>query len=112
MVAFKLPALLRRFTAEGTMTAAFLPTLAKAEAAEGEAAVKAVAARFLGTLLSILLFTLERRHKPSIRLSGGGHNAAGARFNARPGREWPTVLPHAAAQWLRRRCSHGASACL
>lgn len=54
-VAFRLPNLLRRFTAEGTMTAAFLPTLAEAEAAEGEGAVKAVAARFLGTLLAILL---------------------------------------------------------
>ncbi|WP_243287594.1 murein biosynthesis integral membrane protein MurJ [Geothrix terrae] len=54
-VAFRLPNLLRRFTAEGTMTAAFLPTLAEAEAAEGEAAVRAVAARFLGTLLAILL---------------------------------------------------------
>jgi len=54
-VAFRLPNLLRRFTAEGTMTAAFLPTLAEAEATEGEAAVKAVAARFLGTLLVILL---------------------------------------------------------
>ena len=54
-VAFRLPNLLRRFTAEGTMTAAFLPTLAEAEGAEGEAAVRAVAARFLGTLLAILL---------------------------------------------------------
>jgi putative peptidoglycan lipid II flippase len=54
-LAFRLPNLLRRFTAEGTMTAAFLPTLAEAEAAEGEAAVKAVAARFLGTLLALLL---------------------------------------------------------
>ncbi len=54
-VAFRLPNLLRRFTAEGTMTAAFLPTLAEAEAAEGEAAMKAVAARFLGTLLALLL---------------------------------------------------------
>ncbi len=55
VVAFRLPNLLRRFTAEGTMTAAFLPTLAEAEAAEGEATMKAVAARFLGTLLTILL---------------------------------------------------------
>jgi putative peptidoglycan lipid II flippase len=54
-VAFRLPNLLRRFTAEGTMTAAFLPTLAEAEAAEGEAAMRAVAARFMGTLLCILL---------------------------------------------------------
>lgn len=54
-VAFRLPNLLRRFTAEGTMTAAFLPTLAEAEAAEGEAGVRAVAAKFLGTLLVVLL---------------------------------------------------------
>jgi len=54
-VAFRLPNLLRRFTAEGTMTAAFLPTLAETEATEGEAAMKAVAARFLGTLLALLL---------------------------------------------------------
>jgi putative peptidoglycan lipid II flippase len=54
-VAFRLPNLLRRFTAEGTMTAAFLPTLSEAEAKEGEAAVRQVAARFLGTLLVILL---------------------------------------------------------
>ena len=54
-VAFRLPNMLRRFTAEGTMTAAFLPTLTEAETAEGETAVKAVAARFLGTLLALLL---------------------------------------------------------
>lgn len=54
-VAVRLPNLLRRFTAEGTMTAAFLPTLAEVEAAEGEAAMRASAARFLGTLLTILL---------------------------------------------------------
>ncbi|MDR3640778.1 MAG: murein biosynthesis integral membrane protein MurJ [Humidesulfovibrio sp.] len=54
-VAFRLPNLLRRFTAEGTMTAAFLPTLAEVEAAEGEAAMRHVASRFLGTLLTILL---------------------------------------------------------
>jgi len=54
-VAMRLPNLLRRFTAEGTMTAAFLPTLSEAEAAEGDLAVKAVAARFMGSLLVILL---------------------------------------------------------
>ena len=54
-VAIRLPNLLRRFTAEGTMTAAFLPTLSEAEAAEGNEAVKAVAARFMGALLVILL---------------------------------------------------------
>jgi len=54
-LAFRLPNLLRRFTAEGTMTAAFLPTLAEVEATEGTLAVRAVAARFLGTLLALLL---------------------------------------------------------
>jgi putative peptidoglycan lipid II flippase len=54
-VAFRLPNLLRRFTAEGTMTAAFLPTLAEVEAREGEAAMKEAAARFLGTLTALLM---------------------------------------------------------
>ncbi len=53
-VAFRLPNLLRRFAAEGTMTAAFLPTLTEQEAKEGEAAARATAARFLGTLLSLV----------------------------------------------------------
>jgi putative peptidoglycan lipid II flippase len=53
-VAFRLPNLLRRFTAEGTMTAAFLPTLAEVEAKEGEAAMQATAAKFLGTLTVLL----------------------------------------------------------
>jgi putative peptidoglycan lipid II flippase len=58
-VAFRLPNLLRRFTAEGTMTAAFLPTLSEIEAKDGEAAMKRAAARFLGTLMTLLLaFTL------------------------------------------------------
>jgi len=59
-VAFRLPNLLRRFTAEGTMTAAFLPTLAQAEREEGEAAMRRTAARFLGTLglLLVLLVAL------------------------------------------------------
>ncbi|HJU84097.1 MAG TPA: murein biosynthesis integral membrane protein MurJ [Holophagaceae bacterium] len=55
-VAFRLPNLLRRFTAEGTMTAAFLPTLAEVEAKEGEAAMKDTAAKFLGTLVVLLAF--------------------------------------------------------
>jgi putative peptidoglycan lipid II flippase len=53
-VAFRLPNLLRRFAAEGTMTAAFLPTLTELEAKEGEAATRATAARFLGTLLTLI----------------------------------------------------------
>jgi putative peptidoglycan lipid II flippase len=54
-VAFRLPNLLRRFTAEGTMTAAFLPTLAQAEREEGEAAMRTAAAKFLGTLFTLLV---------------------------------------------------------
>ncbi|HEX9080852.1 MAG TPA: murein biosynthesis integral membrane protein MurJ, partial [Holophagaceae bacterium] len=54
-VAYKLPAMLRRFTAEGTMTAAFLPTMTEVEASEGREAVQAMAARFLGTLFALLL---------------------------------------------------------
>jgi len=50
MVAFRIPNLLRRFTAEGTMTSAFLPTLNEVEASQGEAAGRDMVARFLGTL--------------------------------------------------------------
>lgn len=50
MVAFRIPNLLRRFTAEGTMTAAFLPTVNEVEASQGEAAGRDMVARFLGTL--------------------------------------------------------------
>jgi putative peptidoglycan lipid II flippase len=58
-VAFRLPNLLRRFTAEGTMTAAFLPAMAEIESKEGEAAMRSAAARFLGTLASLLaVFTV------------------------------------------------------
>jgi len=49
-VAFRIPNLLRRFTAEGTMTSAFLPTLHEVESAEGEEAGRQLTARFLGTL--------------------------------------------------------------
>ena len=50
MVAFRIPNLLRRFTAEGTMTSAFLPTLNEVESTQGEAAGREMVARFLGTL--------------------------------------------------------------
>lgn len=53
-VAMRLPNLLRRLTAEGTMTAAFLPTLSEVSAREGEEAGKDLTARFLGTLGSML----------------------------------------------------------
>lgn len=49
-VAYRLPNLLRRFAAEGTMTGAFLPTLGEVEARDGEEAARDLVARFLGTL--------------------------------------------------------------
>lgn len=54
-VAYRLPNMLRRFTAEGTMTAAFLPTLAEVETREGEAGAHAFVADFLGSLGALLL---------------------------------------------------------
>ena len=54
-VAFRLPNLLRRFTAEGTMTSAFLPTLSETEALEGPEAGRELVAQFLGTLTLVLL---------------------------------------------------------
>jgi len=54
-VAYRLPNMLRRFTAEGTMTAAFLPTLVDVDAKRGEAEAKSFTADFLGTLAVILI---------------------------------------------------------
>ncbi|BDU75648.1 murein biosynthesis integral membrane protein MurJ [Mesoterricola sediminis] len=58
-VAYRIPNLLRRFTAEGTMTSAFLPTLNEVETGEGDAAARQLTARFLGTLgLGLALLSL------------------------------------------------------
>lgn len=54
-VAWRLPNMLRRFAAEGTMTAAFLPTVNEVEQQEGEAAARDLVARFLGTMGILLL---------------------------------------------------------
>jgi putative peptidoglycan lipid II flippase len=54
-VAYRVPNLLRRFTAEGTMTAAFLTTVSDTEAREGEAATQELVAKFLGTLALLLI---------------------------------------------------------
>ena len=54
-VAYRLPNMLRRFSAEGTMTAAFLPTVNEVESQEGEPAAADLVARFLGTLGTVLL---------------------------------------------------------
>ena len=55
-VAFRIPNLLRRFTAEGTMTSAFLPTVGEVEGAQGPEAAQDLVARFLGTLALTLTF--------------------------------------------------------
>lgn len=54
-VAWRLPNMLRRLTAEGVMTAAFLPTVNEVEGREGTAAAQDLVARFLGTLGTLLL---------------------------------------------------------
>jgi len=56
-VAYRLPNLLRRFAAEGTMTSALIPSISETEAESGEAAAQDMVARFLGTLgLLLALF--------------------------------------------------------
>ncbi len=56
-VAFRIPNLLRRFTAEGTMTSAFLPTISEWEDKQGDEAARDMAGRFLGTLgVTLALF--------------------------------------------------------
>jgi putative peptidoglycan lipid II flippase len=56
-VAYRLPNLLRRFAAEGTMTSAFIPSISEVEAEQGEAAAQDMVARFLGSLgLLLALF--------------------------------------------------------
>jgi putative peptidoglycan lipid II flippase len=57
MVAFRIPNLLRRLTAEGTMASAFLVTLNEVEAKYGDVASRDLVAKFLGTL-SFILMTL------------------------------------------------------
>jgi putative peptidoglycan lipid II flippase len=54
-VAFRLPNLLRRFTAEGVMVAAFLPTIHEVESREGEEAARRFVSAFVGSLTALLL---------------------------------------------------------
>jgi putative peptidoglycan lipid II flippase len=54
-VAYRLPNMLRRFTAEGVMTAAFLPTLVDIDAKRGPSEAGDFVSGFLGTLIAILL---------------------------------------------------------
>jgi putative peptidoglycan lipid II flippase len=53
-VAWRLPNMLRRFTAEGTMTSAFLPTLTEVEARDGKAGAIAFVSDFMGSLAWVL----------------------------------------------------------
>ena len=53
-VAWRLPNMLRRFTAEGTMTAAFLPTLTEVEARDGESGAITFVSDFIGSLAWVL----------------------------------------------------------
>jgi putative peptidoglycan lipid II flippase len=70
MVAFRIPNLLRRFTAEGTMTSAFLPTVSEVETSQGEAAGREMVAKFLGTL-GLLLTVLCALSLPLMGLLTG-----------------------------------------
>ena len=54
-IAYRLPNMLRRFTAEGTMTAAFLPTLIGIDTEGGHDKAKSFVADFFGATLAILL---------------------------------------------------------
>ncbi|WP_306602242.1 murein biosynthesis integral membrane protein MurJ [Geothrix sp. 21YS21S-2] len=95
LVAFRIPNLLRRFTAEGTMTSAFLPTVGEVEAARGEEAARDLVARFLGTL-ALLLTCLCALGIPAMGLLAGlqvmGRLAPGAGWGHQAGLLWDIVL--------------------
>jgi putative peptidoglycan lipid II flippase len=69
-VAYRIPNLLRRFTAEGTMTSAFLPTVSQVEKEQGAAAAQEMVAKFLGTL-GLLLTLLCALAIPAMGLFTG-----------------------------------------
>lgn len=95
LVAFRIPNLLRRFTAEGTMTSAFLPTVGEVEAARGEEAARDLVARFLGTL-ALLLTCLCALGIPAMGLLAGlqvmGRLAPGAGWGHQAALLWDIVL--------------------
>ena len=95
LVAFRIPNLLRRFTAEGTMTSAFLPTVGEVEAARGEEAARDLVARFLGTL-ALLLTLFCALGIPAMGLLAGlqmmGRLAPGAGWGHQAGLLWDIVL--------------------
>jgi putative peptidoglycan lipid II flippase len=105
MVAFRIPNLLRRFTAEGTMTSAFLPTVNEVESTQGEAAGREMVARFLGTL-GVLLALLCALSIPAMGLLTGlqmlGRLAPGARWSQQFLILWDVLAGTrtGSAQWL------------
>ncbi|MCE2516445.1 MAG: murein biosynthesis integral membrane protein MurJ [Alphaproteobacteria bacterium] len=83
-VAFKLPNLFRRLTAEGAVTNAFLPAYAKAEKSGGPSAAARLAEEIQLTLLwGLVVFTLalELMMPVVISLLAPGFDKDGARFN-------------------------------
>jgi len=105
MVAFRIPNLLRRFTAEGTMTSAFLPTLSEVETTQGEAAGREMVGKFLGTL-AVFLTVLCTLSLPVMGLLTGlqmlGRMAPGAPWWQQFGilSEVLRGVREAPAQWL------------
>jgi len=94
-VAYRLPNMLRRFTAEGTMTAAFLPTLVDVDAKRGEEEAKSFTADFLGTLGVILLVICVIGvilMTPITGLLMLGKLAPGASFITQIGVLWDVIL--------------------
>ncbi len=83
-VAFKLPNLFRRITAEGAVTNAFLPAYAKAEREGGKSAAAALAAEIQLTLLwglVLLTLVLELTMPLVITMLAPGFSAGDGRFD-------------------------------
>ncbi len=105
MVAFRIPNLLRRFTAEGTMTAAFLPTVNEVESTQGAQAGREMVARFLGTL-GVFLTLLCALSIPAMGLFTGlqmlGRLAPEVRWWQQLGVLWEVLAGTRAApvQWV------------
>jgi putative peptidoglycan lipid II flippase len=97
-IAYRLPNMLRRFTAEGTMTAAFLPTLIDVDTVRGEAEAKSFAADFLGTLTAILLVVCAIGVLLMTPITGAlmlGKLAPGADFTSQLGVLWDALSGNA-----------------
>jgi len=88
MVAFRIPNLLRRFTAEGTMTSAFLPTVSEVENSRGEDEARKVVARFIGSLgLMLLLLCI-------LAMLGMGLLVGIQQLGRFPGERWTAQLAY------------------